>query len=779
MTNYLRTFLLTFLFPLLATPARGQAPAEPLTLWYRTPAENWTTQALPIGNGDMGAMIFGGVEQDRIQFNHKTLWKGSAAPDDLGSYLSFGDIYLTATNARPATGYCRSLDLREAVARVAYTSGGAAHRREYLASYPDHVIAVHYTAKGGDPLNLNLTLVSAQGAPSTYMPAGASFSGCLANGMAYRAELRLIQKGGTATASDRGIVISGARELTLLLTCATTFDPTAPRHLAGDEATLAAQTSATLSAARAKGFSKLCKRHMADYAALFSRADFSLSAARNLCPTDSLLLRTDAPSRAMLDMLIFHYGRYLTIASSRGTDVPGNLQGIWNQDGNATADAVWASDIHSNINVQMNYWPVESTNLSECHLPFLNYIYNEATRPGGTWQQNARELGAGEGWVVNTAGNIFGGSSNYKRGKYSVANAWYCLHLWQHYAYTRDLDFLRHRALPLMQSACRFWFNRLVESANGDGTLECPREYSPEQGRVQNAPAHAQQLVAMLFENTLSALDETGDTSAATAAFRDTLTAKLARLDRGLRIDDRGLIREWKYQENTPNIPSPTHYFADDEANVWQGHRHTSHLMALYPGFGIDAGADARLFNAAVATLRDRGDVTTGWARAWRISLWARTRNAEQTYRTLRGFAHRTTALHYDWQGGLYDNLLDAHATRVFQIEGNFGATAGIAEMLLQSRPDSLVLLPALPAAWPDGSVTGLRAIGNFEIGLHWQGGRLCRVEVRSLSGLPLTLCYPGIGRAIVGRRPVRRQTADANRLRLETTPGATYVLTL
>ena len=348
-----------------------------------------------------------------------------------------------------------------------------------------------------------------------------------------------------------------------------------------------------------------------------------------------------------------------------GIDVPSNLQGIWNRDGNATRDAVWASDIHSNINVQMNYWPVESTNLSECHLPFLNYIYNETTRPGGTWQQNAHELGAREGWVVNTAGNIFGGSSNYKRG---------------------------------------------------------------------------------------------------------------------LRIDHQGLIREWKYRENTPNIPAPENYFADDETNVWKGHRHTSHLMALYPGFHIDPGADTALFRAAVATLDDRGDISTGWARAWRICLRARTRDAEQTYRTLRGFAHHTTAQHYDWQGGLYDNLLDAHATSVFQIEGNFGATAGIAEMLLQSRPDSLVLLPALPAAWAEGQVRGLKAIGNFEVDLSWSAGRLHTLRVRSLSGRPLTLALPGIERATIrakrGKRP-RPDRTTPGRLSFPTHPGAVYTITL
>ena len=767
----------------VALSGNGAAPDEPLSLWYRTPASNWVTEALPIGNGEMGAMIFGGIAQDRIQFNHKTLWKGTAGATDLGSYLSFGDIYVTNRNAKTSFNYTRSLNLRDAIARVNYTAGSIAYSREYFASYPDSVIVIKYSAKTGAPLCFDLSFINAQGKRAVYDSDRAVFTGQLANGMIYRAELRLQLTGGTAVASRKGIAIDNAKEVTIYLTCATTFDPLSPTHLSGDDTSLAAQTTSALESALASGYEEIRARHVADYAALFDRVDFKLEDACNDYPTDQMLVRTGmAASTAMTDMLVFQYGRYLTIASSRGIALPSNLQGIWNKDGNATSNAVWASDIHSNINVQMNYWPVESTNLSECHLPFLQFIYNEATRANGTWQKNARDLGISKGWVVNTAGNIFGGSSNYKIRKYSVANAWYCEHLWQHFTYTRDKAFLRDMAMPLMISACEFWFERLVEAQNGDGSLECPNEYSPEQGRVQNATAHAQQLVTMLFENTLAAIDVLGEESGCDETFRTTLTNKLARLDRGLRIDNKGLLREWKYQENTPNLPADQNYNANDEANVWQCHRHTSHLMALYPGFHLDRGADVDLFNAAVASLKDRGDVGTGWARAWRISLWARTRDEEQTYKTLRGFAHRTTALNYDWHGGLYDNLLDAHATSVFQIEGNFGATAGIAEMLLQSRPDSLVLLPALPSAWADGHVSGLKAIGNFEIGLEWNDGKLHTIHVRSLAGQPLVLAYPGIGSAVVtavSADQPQLETSGQDRLAFSTTEGGAYTIVL
>lgn len=756
------------------------APGTPLTMWYKAPATNWVTEALPIGGGDFGAMVFGGIAQDHLQFNHKTLWRGSARTGDLGTYLNFGDLYIINSDLADASAYSRSLDLNKAVATVAYEQNGAGITRQYIASYPDKVIALHMTASAPGAINLEFRLINAQGNRATYTSTGATFSGTLDNSMNYACAMEIDQQGGTASATKSGIKVEGADELTVYLACNTDFDPTAANHLTGDGEAVKAAVAATAAAARAKGWDALLADHTADHSALFSRVQMALDGTASVNHTvTELLNKQSAKSYARaLDLLVFQYGRYLTIASSRGVALPSNLQGLWCKDGSATSQAVWASDIHANINVQMNYWPAEPTNLSECHMPFLDFIRNEATRADGTWQKNARDLNVSKGWVVNTAGNIFGGSSTYKVGKYSVANAWFCEHLWQHYTYTRDQDFLLTTAWPLMQSACEFWFERLTDAQNGDGTLECPNEYSPEQGRVQNATAHSQQLVAQLFINTLLAAAEPGID--ADPAFIATLTDRLSRLDRGLRIAPDGLLREWKYQENTPNLNADSNHFADDEANVWQCHRHTSHLMGLYPGFEIDPGKDADIFNAAVKSLADRGDVATGWARAWRIALWSRARDRESAYRTLRGFAHRTTATSYDWHGGLYDNLLDAHATSVFQIEGNFGATAGMAEMLLQSRPDSLVLLPALPAEWPVGIITGLRAIGNFEVDLAWNNSKLVSATVTSGSGLPLTLAYPGIDKARVSSdAAVSADSSTPDRLTLSTEAGATYTIEL
>lgn len=766
--------------PEVKITAKNSPPHEPLTLWYNQPASNWVTQALPIGGGDFGAMIFGGITQDRIQFNHKTLWKGSAKTGDLGSYLNFGELYIVNKDSAPVSDYQRSLNLKEAIAQVEYTQNGIDFRKEYLASYPNKVIAIRYTASKGHPLNLELQLMNVQGNRTFYSIDGAVFSGQLANGLHYRAQLSVEQKGGKTTASASGIQISNARELILYLACDTDFDPLAPNHMTGNTQELENRIQQRLTDAQKMGYSRIRKKHIDDYTELFGRVDFNLKQAEFKVPTPILLEKQheNASYSAALDILTFQYGRYLTIASSRGVALPSNLQGIWNKDGNATQNAVWASDIHANINVQMNYWPAEPTNLSECHLPFLQYIYNEAMRPNGTWQQNARDLGVRSGWVVHTAGNIFGGASLYKAGKYSVANAWFCEHLWQHFLYTCDTTFLRRTALPVMKSACEFWFERLVEAA--DGTLECPYEYSPEQGRIQNATAHGQQLVTQLFLNTLNALNAAGET--ANNAFRQTLKEKLARIDRGLHINSKGELREWKYQENTPNQPANQNHFADDEANIWQGHRHTSHLVALYPGFEIDPGKNDTIFKAAVQSLQDRGETGTGWALAWRIALWSRARNAQKAYIFLRNFATHTDALSYNWYGGLYDNMLDAHATSVFQIEGNFGATAGMAEMLLQSRPDSMILLPALPQAWAEGSIKGLRAIGNFEVDLEWKNHQLYRLHIRSGSGQPAVLAYPGIENAQIkanGKRFKGKKECGKNRLILETLTGKEYILTL
>lgn len=755
-------------------------PSHKHTLWYTSPGTTWMSQALPIGNGQFGATILGGIHRDEIQFNDKTLWRGHVgnvvSNGEYGCYLNFGHLYITTTDATAATDYRRYLDLEEGCAGVEYSSGEVAYKREYIASYPDDVVAIRYQASEARHINTHIILYNANGTKPSYSldnGAGtASFSGTVARtGTAdpesFHCEARVVTKGGTITATDAGIQVADADEMYVYLRGATNFTPENDNYIFAAEA-LPPIVANTVKAAQEKGYDAIRASSTADYQALERRCQLSLTETGNTLPTPRLIsaFKNSPAQNLLLEELYFAYGRYLLIASSWGVTLPANLQGIWN---NSNSPA-WNSDIHSNINVQMNYWPAEVTNLSELHTAYTDYIYREAcVRP--QWRKNAQQIaGQTKGWTLTTENNIYGSGSNWMQN-YTIANAWYCMHLWQHYQYTLDTEYLRQTALPAMVSCCEYWLERLVLAK--DGTYECPKEYSPEHGPgSENATAHSQQLVWDLFNNTLQAIDVLGSDCMETA-FMDDLTLKFNKLDKGIAtevVNGTTLLREWKYTSQST-------------VSTYNSHRHLSHLMGLYPGSQISQDIDSKIYAAAKNSLNARGYAGTGWSLGWKVNLHARCHDGERCESLTEKALSQTTVTYNDGseRGGIYENLWDAHPP--FQIDGNFGVTAGMAEMLLQSHQGKLELLPALPAnTWKKGEVKGLRAVGAFTVDMAWEDGKATTVRVTSHAGRTAIVKHPDASCCFditdEGGNAVAFDILGDNEIRFETEAGKIYTLT-
>lgn len=475
MTNSRCPFAFHILLLLIAAWFAGPSRVSgglPLRLWYDEPAAEWMTSALPVGNGDMGAMFFGGVAHEQVQFNEKTLWSGS--PDKRGSYRNFGNIYMDFLTPDTCSGYRRELSLDEAVGRVSYVIGTTRYEREYFASHADSVVVMRLSTPGSrGRLNLALRMVDGEGRQA--MTGGNMFlvSGQL-DLLHYEAQAVVKAEGGTVRTEDGRLMVSGADAVTVVLAAATDFDLSSPTYTCGDERGLHARVSARVERASALAYKRLRARHVEDYRRLFGRVELELADTVPAMTTDKLL--RNHKYNNYLDMLCFQYGRYLMISSSRGGAVPSNLQGLWNNVNNPP----WECDYHSNINIQMNYWPAEVTNLAECHMPFINYVSTEAMKPDGSWQRVARKEGC-RGWAVHTQNNLFG-YSDWLINR--PANAWYCTHLWQHYAYGLDSGYLRRVAWPVMKETCLYWLDRLKMQ---DGRLIAPDEWSPEHGPWENA----------------------------------------------------------------------------------------------------------------------------------------------------------------------------------------------------------------------------------------------------------------------------------------------------
>ncbi len=763
-------------------PAQTDVPDQPMKgrndpQWIR---------ALPIGNGQIGAMIFGGVYRERLQLNEKSLWSGGpydadnpeafialdeirkllwenrfeeaeqltrrklicrgkgsglghGANDPYGSFQTLGDLYITSGHKGNFSHYKRSLNLRDAIVTVEYDIDKIHYKREMFISYPDRVFVIRYSANEPKALNLELELrrpekyTTRSDGNDKLIMFGQLNNGINGEGMRYMARLKAKTIGGQIKSDRNKLYITDADEVIILLTAATDYRLEYPSYCGRDFEKI---TQDNLDIALSKLFAELKQRHLVDYKTLFNKVHFSLSkkGVTNFPIDKRLDLFKHTQNDPGLYELYFQFGRYLLISSSRLGSLPANLQGIWNN----KIQAPWNCDYHININIQMNYWPAELTNLSSCYFPFLDLIQS-LQKPGA---RTAKIHYHARGWIVHPITNVWGFTAPGEQpdwGLHLGAGAWICSHLWEHYAYSMDKEYL-NEIYPVLAGSVKFYLDWLVLDPR-NGKLVSGPAGSPENGFLTTSgkrvamsmgPTHDQELIWDLFTNFLEASHILG--------IDDSLTGQTTEAKKNLlnpQIGSDGRLMEWaeEYKEAEP------------------GHRHISHLFALHPGKQISIEKTPELATAAEKSLEFRlshGGGHTGWSAAWIVNLWARLGRGDDALSMFKKLLSKSTL----------PNLFDNHAP--FQIDGNFGGTAGIAEMLIQSEIGIIKLLPALPKEWVNGEIKGLMARGAFEVDIKWQNSTLKKVIVHSLTGGKCTLKY-GSKKMVINTEKGKTYLLDQN----------------
>lgn len=717
----------------------------------------WERRSLPLGNGSIGCNVMGSIATERYTLNEKTLWRGgpntAKGPADywnqnkqsahllpeirkafteddydkagrltaqnfnsnvpyeswrepqfrFGSFTTLGEMTL-ATDISDAgiTHYRRALNVDSAYASVSFTAAdGVSYRRETFISYPANVMAVRLTASQKGRQSFTLKYAPNPLGEGTFRADGDNGLAYVAhldnNGMEYVVRIKALAKKGTVTYTDGTLVVKNADEVTVLLTADTDYSPNYNPDFNDPKAYVGVKpketTGAWMAAAAKQGWKKLFKAHYKDYAALYDRLHFTLDGPTSDKPTNQRLADYRKGVKDMgLETLYYQFGRYLLIASSRPGNLPANLQGIWHNN----VDGPWRVDYHNNINLQMNYWPALSTNLTECAEPLTDFI-KLLEKPG---ERTAKAYWGARGWAAGISANIFGFTAPLEGADMSwnynpMAASWLATHLWDYYDYTRDTDFLRHTAYPLMKGCALFCEDFLWRKA--DGTLTAAPSTSPEHGPVDEGTTFTHAVIREILLNCIDAAQVLQTDAAEVKKWQDILK-NLAPYKTGRY----GQLMEWSRDIDDPK----------DE------HRHVNHLFGLHPGHTISPRTTPELAKAARIVLEHRGDGATGWSMGWKLNQWARLHDGNHSYLLYGNLL----------KNGTGDNLWDIHPP--FQIDGNFGGTAGVTEMLMQCHTGCIDLLPSLPDAWAKGRITGLRARGNIGVDIAWEGGKLSEARL-------------------------------------------------